>query len=186
MFRSPVDVVVIDHVERPTENQNEMRPVHLAIFGVVLGIRLLAQDATSVVISGEVTGGSGKHTIYVGLWDEASYLKTPVRGLRFEAGRPARYTFSVPKGRWAISAYEDRNENGLLDQGISSCRLGRTPLVDVAHKNHDADKRRSQITSGVAADRRWAADAVERPARPLLSWTFDLVAGFTARFTQAC
>jgi uncharacterized protein (DUF2141 family) len=92
-----------------------MRAVLIA---VVFAIGLLSQDAPTVVISGEVTGASGKHTVYVGLWDRTSFLMQPVRSLRFDAGRAARFTFTVPKGRWAISAFEDRNENGVLDMGL--------------------------------------------------------------------
>jgi uncharacterized protein (DUF2141 family) len=44
--------------------------------------------------------------------------------VQYEAqpGHTARYTFVVPQSRWAISAHEDRNENGVLDTGLFGTR----------------------------------------------------------------
>jgi uncharacterized protein (DUF2141 family) len=77
-----------------------------------------AQEPTRISLSGEVRGASGAHTVRVALWSEAGFLEKPVEEVHFDAGRATRYTFLVPRGRWAISAYEDRNENGVLDMGL--------------------------------------------------------------------
>jgi uncharacterized protein (DUF2141 family) len=77
-----------------------------------------AEEPTRVSLSGEVRGASGAHTVRVALWSEAGFLEKPVEEVDFDAGRATRYTFLVPRGRWAISAYEDRNENGILDMGL--------------------------------------------------------------------
>jgi uncharacterized protein (DUF2141 family) len=88
---------------------------------IALGLMLTAtqaQEPTRVSISGEITGVSGAHTIRVAIWNEGGFLQKPVQDVRLDAGRATRYTFVVPIGRWAISAYEDRNEDGVLDMGL--------------------------------------------------------------------
>jgi uncharacterized protein (DUF2141 family) len=72
----------------------------------------------SLKISGRVTGGSGKHTIYVALWDAESFLKQPVQRVRIEPGTTASFQFQIAAGRWALSAFEDQNDNGVLDMGV--------------------------------------------------------------------
>ncbi len=72
----------------------------------------------SVAISGTVAGASGKHAIYVALWDKHGYLVKPVQGIRIAAGTSATFQFRVPPGQWALSAFEDRNDNGILDSGV--------------------------------------------------------------------
>ena len=76
-----------------------------------------AQEPTHFSISGEIKAASGAHTIAVALWNEREFLQRPVKELRLD-GHATRYAFVVPQGRWAISAYEDRNENGVLDMGL--------------------------------------------------------------------
>jgi uncharacterized protein (DUF2141 family) len=41
-----------------------------------------------------------------------------VQELRIAAGGEARFHFTLGTGRWALSAFEDRNENGQLDMGL--------------------------------------------------------------------
>jgi uncharacterized protein (DUF2141 family) len=77
-----------------------------------------AQETMHFSIAGEITGASGAHAIRVALWNEVGFLQKPVTDLRLDAGTAARYRFVVRPGRWAISAYEDRNENGVLDMGL--------------------------------------------------------------------
>ena len=77
-----------------------------------------AQEVRTVTISGEVHGASHTHTVYVALWAERGFLAQPIQEIRIEPGHDARFRFAVAPGRWAISAYEDRNENGLLDMGL--------------------------------------------------------------------
>jgi hypothetical protein len=71
-----------------------------------------------LIVSGRVNGGSGKHTIFVALWDAGGFLKRPVQQFRIEPGADPRFQFRIPAGRWAISAFEDENGNGILDMGV--------------------------------------------------------------------
>jgi uncharacterized protein (DUF2141 family) len=93
----------------------------MCVTAMALGMMLTsmgAQESTTVRISGDVSGGSGAHTIRVALWNANGFLQTPVQAVRLDAARVAHYVFVVPRGRWAVSAYEDRNENGVLDMGL--------------------------------------------------------------------
>jgi uncharacterized protein (DUF2141 family) len=79
----------------------------------------LAQSGSieQVEISGRVTGGSSEHTIFVALWDSAGFLVKPVKQLRIDPQAAPVFHFYVPAGRWAVSAFEDENNNGVLDMG---------------------------------------------------------------------
>ena len=68
-------------------------------------------------LSGRVVGASGKNTIYVALWQADGFLVRPAQTRRIAAGEEPVFSFDVPAGRWAISAFEDRNSNGTLDMG---------------------------------------------------------------------
>lgn len=68
-------------------------------------------------VSGQVMGASGKHTVHVALWNAAGFLEHPVEEIRIAPGAATEYSFAVQPGRWALSAYEDVNENGKLDMG---------------------------------------------------------------------
>lgn len=72
----------------------------------------------SINLSGKVIGGSGKHAIYVALWDAQNFLKQPVQRVRIEPGAIPSFQFQIPAGRWALSAFEDQNDNGVLDMGV--------------------------------------------------------------------
>ena len=71
-----------------------------------------------VAISGSVIGGSGKHAIYVALWNESNFLEKPVQQVRIEPHAAAVFHFTMPQGRWALSAFEDENDNGVLDMDL--------------------------------------------------------------------
>jgi uncharacterized protein (DUF2141 family) len=71
----------------------------------------------AVALAGHVRGASGKHALYVALWQSEGFLERPVRQTRFAPGAAADFSFSVPAGKWALSAFEDRNDNGVLDMG---------------------------------------------------------------------
>jgi uncharacterized protein (DUF2141 family) len=85
---------------------------------LLLAVLAGATSPDTVVLSGRITGASGKHTVRVALWDQAGFLEHPVRELRFEPGADLSFRFEVAPGRWALSAFEDRNENGKLDMGV--------------------------------------------------------------------
>ena len=71
-----------------------------------------------ITISGRVLGASGAHAVYVLLWDAPGFLKQPVRRLELPSRSEHAFSFSVAPGRWAVSAFEDRNGNGVLDMGL--------------------------------------------------------------------
>jgi uncharacterized protein (DUF2141 family) len=77
-----------------------------------------AADPAKLTIAGRVVGASDKHTVYVALWDNTSFLDRPVRQLKLAPGSDGSYRFEVAPGRWAVSAFEDRNGNGVLDMGL--------------------------------------------------------------------
>jgi uncharacterized protein (DUF2141 family) len=87
-------------------------------FFVVTLMSLRAQETAAFTVSGTQRNGSGQHTIHVVLWDSKGFLRKSVQEAFIMPGGDARYAFAVPPGRWAISAYEDRNENGKLDTGF--------------------------------------------------------------------
>jgi len=63
-------------------------------------------------------GLSGKSVVYVALWQADGFLKRPVQLSRIGHGAAPVFQFVVPAGRWAISAFEDSNGNGILDMGL--------------------------------------------------------------------
>jgi len=79
-----------------------------------------AQTAASqkVTISGKIEGASRNHPVYIALWDKAGFLTKPSQQIRIEPHSALQFQFHVASGDWAISAYEDENENGKLDFGI--------------------------------------------------------------------
>jgi uncharacterized protein (DUF2141 family) len=93
-----------------------MRVIHLALLLSLLGSAARADQAT-IDLSGRVTGASGKHAVYVALWRAEGFLEHPVKQVRLPAGTESTFTFKVAPGRWALSAFEDRNDNGVLDMG---------------------------------------------------------------------
>lgn len=74
--------------------------------------------SNTVSLSGRVTGGSGKHAIYVALWSGNGFLKHPVQQVRIAPGAEPDFHFQIAMGRWALSAFEDQNDNGTLDMGF--------------------------------------------------------------------
>jgi uncharacterized protein (DUF2141 family) len=87
---------------------------------LVLGGALASAHAgpASVALSGRVRGASGKHTVHVALWRREGFLEHPAREAQFAPGVAPEFHFDVPPGDWAVSAYEDRNDNGVLDMGL--------------------------------------------------------------------
>src|SRR5256885_4097332 len=75
-------------------------------------------DAGGVVISGRIRSSSGKHPVYVMLWDADGFLRKPAQKARLDPVAEMRFQFSLAPGRWAVSAFEDMNENGTLDMGF--------------------------------------------------------------------
>ncbi|MBV8842790.1 MAG: DUF2141 domain-containing protein [Bryobacterales bacterium] len=74
--------------------------------------------------------------LYVALWEADGFLKRPVQQVRIEPGAERIFRFEVPAGRWAVSAFEDRNGNGVLDMGFfgpkepsGNCGAGCNPAA---------------------------------------------------------
>lgn len=88
----------------------------LLCVGLTAG-RVLAARPPEYVLSGTVLDGSGRHPIYVALWNAAGFLKQPVKEERIAPGQAPHFRFEVPGGMWALSAFEDVNGNGRLDMG---------------------------------------------------------------------
>jgi uncharacterized protein (DUF2141 family) len=76
-----------------------------------------AEAPQLVTIAGQVFAASGAHPVHVALWDGEGFLRKPVKEVRLPP-ETTRFQFAVKPGRWAVSAYEDRNENGVLDMGL--------------------------------------------------------------------
>jgi hypothetical protein len=71
-----------------------------------------------LMLGGRVEGASGKHVVFIALWQADGFLHRPVQQLRVEPGRPVAFRFQVSRRAWALSAFEDVNGNGELDMGI--------------------------------------------------------------------
>lgn len=78
----------------------------------------LGATSPRLTIAGRVTGMSGRHAVLVALWQSEGFLSEPTQSLRIYAGEPMVFHFEVTPGRWALSAFEDVNGNGVLDMGL--------------------------------------------------------------------
>ncbi len=92
----------------------------LLSFLATSAVHIVAQAASqaTVKLSGKIVGASGKHTVRVALWNASGFLTKPVQEVQFRGQASMAFQFNVAPGGWAISAYEDENENGKLDFGI--------------------------------------------------------------------
>lgn len=88
----------------------------VGLIGVV-GASTSRSFSETFKLSGRVVGASGKNAVYVALWQADGFLVRPAQTRRIAAGEEPVFQFDVPAGRWAISAFEDRNSNGTLDMG---------------------------------------------------------------------
>lgn len=77
-----------------------------------------ASDRGEFTLSGRVRNASGKHTVYVALWNAQGFLERPARQIRIDPAAGPVFRFEVSSGRWALSAFEDVNGDGKLDMGI--------------------------------------------------------------------
>lgn len=84
----------------------------------VLMLQVVAADPPMISIAGHITGPSRTHTVRVALWDEAGLFKKPTQSLVLAPGAPLVFQFDVPAGQWAVSAFEDVNESGILEVGF--------------------------------------------------------------------
>jgi uncharacterized protein (DUF2141 family) len=86
--------------------------------------------ALATELTFEVAGVEGAEgQVMVALYDEAGYLRKPLKGVRLApGGKTVSGTFGeVPSGFYAVIAFHDENANGKLDRnliGIPIERLG--------------------------------------------------------------
>jgi uncharacterized protein (DUF2141 family) len=80
--------------------------------------RAETNGSATLTISGRISGASGQHTVRVAVWDADGFLVKPLQVVILPRGAEPRFQFVVPPGRFALSAFEDRNENGVLDMGL--------------------------------------------------------------------
>jgi uncharacterized protein (DUF2141 family) len=112
-------MIPFPHQRRLQQPHRLLRLAIPIVFTCMAVAASLAQSTNSPAptLSGKVTGGSGTHAVYVALWDASGFLQLPVQKTRIDPGATAVFHFQVPAGRWALSAFEDENGNGLLDEG---------------------------------------------------------------------
>jgi uncharacterized protein (DUF2141 family) len=89
----------------------------VVLSALVAAMPAMAQQS-GITISGQITGASGNHPVYVAVWDAAGFLSHPWQQVRIGPHSSTAFRFQVPAGNWAVSAYEDENENGKLDMGM--------------------------------------------------------------------
>ena len=104
------------------------RRIAAAIFAAAILAAALPALATELTF--EINGIEGAEgVVMVALYDEANYLKKPIKGQRVKAdGKAVSGTFGdVPPGIYAVIAFHDENGNGKLDKnlvGIPTEKLG--------------------------------------------------------------
>jgi len=86
--------------------------------GALLGTTSARAEPSNSTVSGHVLGASGKYAVYVALWRRDGFLEHPAEGIRLEARAAKEFAFHVSPGSWALSAFEDKNGNGVLDRGF--------------------------------------------------------------------
>jgi uncharacterized protein (DUF2141 family) len=94
-----------------------------ALLAIAILLALVAAPCATAApntftLSGRILNSSGENPVYVALWNQDSFLKTPVKQLRIAPGTEPQFVFQIPPGRYAISAFEDKNGNGTLDMGL--------------------------------------------------------------------
>lgn len=98
------------------------------LIAAALAAATLPALATELTV--EITGMEGAEgQVMVALYDEASFLRKPLKGLRLKPdGKSVSGTFSdVPPGLYAVIAFHDENGNGKLDRnliGVPTEKLG--------------------------------------------------------------
>lgn len=93
----------------------------LSFRALLLALSLTAETQAGpakVTLSGRVRGASGTHSVHVALWRREGFLEHPAQEMLFAPGTAPAFQFHLLPGRWAVSAYEDRNDNGVLDMGL--------------------------------------------------------------------
>jgi uncharacterized protein (DUF2141 family) len=100
--------------------------MHNLILAMYIFGSLYANDDTLTVIAKNVQVGKG--TVQVAIWnDEKLFLKTPFLSMTLPADSSSiRFSFVLPDGEYAISLFQDINNNNKLDLGLFS--IPKEPL----------------------------------------------------------
>jgi uncharacterized protein (DUF2141 family) len=116
---TPMRPLSVECTTLRTLNMPSLRTLLLAIgMTGLVGASTSTAFSETFKLSGRVMGASGKSVIYVALWQADGFLVRPAQTRRIAIGEEAVFHFELPaRGRWAISAFEDRNGNGTLDMG---------------------------------------------------------------------
>jgi uncharacterized protein (DUF2141 family) len=88
------------------------------LLGAMFAATSARADPSSVTLAGRVQGASGKYAVFVALWRRDGFLERPAQGIRIEPRAATTFSFKVPRGEYAVSAFEDKNGNGVLDMGL--------------------------------------------------------------------
>lgn len=81
-----------------------------------------AEPPAPVKIAGIISKCSGKHAVHIGLYGPKLFEGEPLRALVLEpakcTGGQVAYGFSIEPGTYALSAFEDSNDDAKLGQGL--------------------------------------------------------------------
>lgn len=85
-----------------------------------LALAAAALPALATELRFEITGvESAEGQVLVALYDEARFLKAPLRALRLKPATKLEGTFGdLPPGAYAVSVVHDENGNGKLDSNL--------------------------------------------------------------------
>ncbi len=92
-----------------------------AVAGFIHALLFLQPGAASpekYALSGLDLGASGKSIIYVALCQLDGFLERQVQQIQIKHGAELVFRFEIPADGWAVSAFEDRNGNGIPDMGL--------------------------------------------------------------------
>jgi uncharacterized protein (DUF2141 family) len=90
----------------------------LVVVLTLLPVAGQTEDARLLTVTGRIVGATGTHTVGVALWRSDSFMQKPAQTVALGPGSKMEFSFAVPAGEWAVSAYEDINGNGKLDMGF--------------------------------------------------------------------
>ena len=99
-----------------------MKTMIILLFAVLTSVSVAGQNLTLIVKDVEHVDGS----VYVAIYSsKQTFMKKPVFGLRvgvkdWTIEIPCK---GIPAGTYAISLFQDENENGKLDTGVVGCFL---------------------------------------------------------------
>ena len=124
-------------------HHTRLLPVLVAVLLAAVGCKSLqqiigykhqaAQARGTARIDGRIdTEGPSKGVLVVVLGKAAEDPNDPATGVdTYVRVRPGTYAFRVSPGRYQVGAYEDRNQNGLLDPDERGSQVSGSPVLEV-------------------------------------------------------